>query len=103
MSDAPEIYRALDRQFGGSSELQPGITLEDVRRYVHSHVARLLDENPGLLMSILYRIDVAESDVQHVLENSRHEVIPERLADLIMKRQVDKLRTRRAYRDDPEP
>ena len=102
MSEVQEVWTAVDNSFGGSANLAPTMTMEDVRRYVRDEVGRLLDQNPGLLMSILYRIDVAESDVQDVLSNSPHEVIPERLADLIIERQVEKLQTRRAYRHESD-
>lgn len=99
VSELPDIYRALGDQLGGAPELEPGMTMADVRHFVRGQIIRLLDENPAFLMSILYRIDVAESDVQDVLASCRHEVIPDRLADLIIERQLEKLRIRRAYRD----
>lgn len=73
------------------------LTIDDVRAFVAEHVARLLDENPALLMSILYRIDVAEPNVRHILESEPPSLIVERLTALIIERQLEKARLRRRF------
>lgn len=102
MSDLPEVYHALAGRFGEEVQALDGLTLDDVHDFVRAHVTRLLSENPGLLMSILYRIDVAEPDVQNTLKRGRHEEIPSLLTDLIIERQLQKVRTRRRYRNESE-
>lgn len=76
------------------------LSLEEVRVYVTGQVSRLLKNNPALLMSILYRVDVSERDVQNVLAYSQPSEIPAELADLLIQRQMQKIRIRRAYRED---
>lgn len=102
MTDAdllPETLDALARQLDlGVVDAPDRLTLDDVRRYLEDHVARLLDRNPSLLMSILYRVDVAERDVQRVLREAPPPRIPARLAELLIERQLLKVRVRRAYR-----
>ncbi len=101
MSDVPATYRMLAAHYGNETEgadMTGRITLEEVRRFVAEHVARLLDRNPELLMSILYRIDVAEEEVRSVLARARREDIPQQLADLIVERQLEKAAMRRRYR-----
>lgn len=90
----PATVDALAPHFGESVEAP--LTLEAVRAYLEGHVARLLDRNPALLMSILYRVDVAERDVQRVLRTSP--TVAADLADLLLERQLEKVRLRRAYR-----
>lgn len=111
MKDLPALRASLSLQFGNASskldaasdgtppELDAG-TLDDLRRFVASHVARLLASNPQLLMSLLYRIDVRESLVRSVMTTEPPERIPDRLADLVVSRQLEKVRTRRRYRND---
>ena len=88
--DALDIYRHLGASFGVELEPTPKISMEDVRRFVRDHVEQLLKSNPALLMSILYRIDVAEAKVQHAVEHVPPTELPDRLTDLIIERQLEK-------------
>jgi hypothetical protein len=97
----PETLATLSAAFAPGAELAPveRPTLDDVRAFVTEKIAVLLDRNPGMLMSILYRIDVAERKVTAVLTTHRPEAIPPALADLVIERQLQKLRIRRHYRE----
>lgn len=98
--ELPGALEALASAFGADQEQPTAVdrlTIDDVRAFVAEHVARLLDENPGLLMSILYRIDVAEPKVRHVLESAPPGEIVERLTALIIERQLEKVRLRRRF------
>ena len=75
----------------------PELTIEDVRRYLVERIQTLLAHNPALLLSILYRIDVAEVSVKRVFEQESAADIPSHLADLIVERQLQKVRIRRRY------
>lgn len=100
--DLPETLHALAASFGaGDTSAASGdsLSMEHVRRFVAAHVARLLDENPGLLMSILYRIDVAEPKVRHVLECEPPPAIVDRLTTLIIERQLEKVKIRRRHQE----
>lgn len=68
------------------------LTLDDVRRFLIPRITDLLDRNRPLLMHILYRVDVAERDVKHVFAESPTDAIPADLADLLIERQLQKLR-----------
>ena len=70
----------------------------DVRRFLIERIGRLLDANPALLMSLFYRVDVRERDVQRVLSESAPDRLPADLADLIIERLLEKIRLRRRYR-----
>jgi hypothetical protein len=97
-----ETMTLLSRQFDvdedGGHSLQPTrVTMEDVRRFVAEQVKKLLNDNPALLMSILYRIDVAEVDVRNVLDYSEPSQMPFEIADLLIERQIQKITIRRTY------
>jgi hypothetical protein len=98
--DLHQLVRWFD-EAGDAVEAPSGtLTLDEVKQFVKAHVVRLLDQNPGMLMSILYRIDVPESQVQDVLRRVGHDEIPDRLTDLIVERELQKVHLRRKYRDD---
>ena len=100
--ELPDAFHALARTFGADHESEAQDTrptMEEVHAFVSTHVARLLDQNPGMLMSILYRIDVPEPKVRHVFESEPHPVIVDRLTALIIERQLEKVRLRRQFRE----
>ena len=100
MSDDAELHREVALVLGDAFALTATRlpSLDDVRRLLARRIGELLDQQPSLLMSLLYRIDVAERDVQHVLAEAPVSAIPEQLADLIVARQLEKVETRRRYR-----
>ena len=98
-----ETLQAFANSFGSAPEAallqteKP--TVEDVRRFLIPKITALLDRNPEMLMHILYRIDVAEHHVKRVFAESSPKDIPAHLADLLIERQLLKLKIRRAYRE----
>lgn len=85
------------------------ITDEMVSLEEHSHNAlreklteyldHLVTNDFNKLISILYRIDIAqEKAMQALSENAQKETAGETLARLIIKRQLEKIETRRKYR-----
>ena len=95
----PETLDALAKAFAPDTALVPAaqVTMEDVQRFLIEKITELLDRNPGWLMHLLYRIDVAEPAVKRVLSESNPADIPADLADLIIERQLQKIRIRRRY------
>lgn len=98
-----EAFQAFAHSFGVAPDValeQAGtLTLDDVRDFLIEKINKLLDRNPALLMHILYRVDVAERDVKRVFAESTPTDIPLHLADLLIERQLLKLRIRRTYRE----
>lgn len=72
-------------------------TMEDVRAFLHLQISTLLDRNPQRLMSILYRIDVAESLVQQAIKTAPAGKLADTLVELIIARQLQKIETRKKY------
>ena len=99
----PETVRTLAEAFDPSTSLTEALTsspsLEDIHAYLTERIADLLARNPGMLMSILYRIDVPEARVTQVLTQGDPALIPAALADLVIERQLQKIETRRKHRD----
>ncbi len=98
-----EALQAFWHSFGvapeAALEQADTLTLDDVRHFLIPKITTLLDRNPALLMHILYRVDVAERNVKRVFAESAPTDIPPHLADLLIERQLLKLRIRRQYRE----
>lgn len=77
-------------------ELKQEMTEEELVEVLANRIAEMLDHEPDLLMSTLYRLDVFESKILAVFDNP---AIPnaQGLALLILDRQKEKLETRKKY------
>ncbi len=73
--------------------------LEEFRKYLTEKMKDLLDKNYSLLINTLYRIDISEKQLAVLFSNKNKESIPEKLADLIIERQIQKIEFRRRYRE----
>jgi len=62
-------------------------------------VNHLLDNDLQLLMQVLYRIDVNEDKFKQVLAFSKPPELAEKVSRLIIDRQLQKIETRKKYRD----
>lgn len=105
---APPLTRDLLDTFSNTLGVSPdaglettgALTLDDVRRFLIPHLAALLDRNLSFLMHVLYRVDVDEAAVRRVFATVPPGDIPGHLADLLIERQLQKCRTRRAHREE---
>lgn len=90
------LSRNVIRAFGDSDTLSSASDRRrELEKFLRSRIRKLLQDNPARLMSILYRIDVREHDVIDCLEQLHGEALVNRLSDLVIARQLEKLETRR--------
>lgn len=88
-----------------SNEIFPDTLFElsesDLYTAIRDRVEHLLEKNPELLMSYLYRLDVLEVKINAVL--SPIAIVPpiEGLARLILERQKERIATKQKYKSDP--
>jgi hypothetical protein len=73
--------------------------LEEFRKYLTEKMKDMLDKNYNLLINTLYRIDISEKKVSELFSSKNKEKIPEKLADLIIERQIEKINFRKLYRE----
>jgi hypothetical protein len=73
--------------------------LEEFRKYLTEKMRDLLDKNYNLLINTLYRIDISEKKLSELFSSRNKELIPEKLADLIIERQIEKINFRKRYRE----
>lgn len=73
----------------------PGFEL--LKRQLARRIAQMLDEDFGILMQIFYRIDLNEQKVKDAIALA--DVPSETLAELVLEREMQKAKTRIAYRN----
>ena len=99
-----EIVKFVEKDFlvGENDSLIPSAdlgSLEELRQYLTEKLKVLLDERFDTLVNILYRIDISEKKLSKLFSGDNRESIPSVLADLIIERQLQKIRLRKLYRD----
>jgi len=74
-------------------------SLEEFRRYLTEKLKFLLDEKYETLVNILYRIDISEKKLSELFSGKNKNFIPGALADMIIERQLQKIRIRRLHKE----
>lgn len=73
---------------------------EELKKVLAQYLDRLIIEDFSLLISLLYRIDIPQEKASLALaEKNEVTSAGEILAELIIQRQLQKIKTRRAYRE----
>lgn len=99
MSNHTELNEFLGTQPDKHNDDQLDET--SIRSAITNRVLELLDRDPALLFSYMYRLDVLESKIQYAL-NIQKTVLPHiALADLIWARQKERLALRQKFKSDP--
>jgi len=73
--------------------------LEEFRKYLTDKMRDMLDKNYNLLINTLYRIDISEKKLAELFSSKNKDSIPQKLADLIIERQIEKIHFRKRYRE----
>ena len=82
-----------------NSDLTKFEKLEEFRKYLTEKMKDMLDKNYNLLINTLYRIDISEKKLAELFSSKNKESIPQKLADLIIERQIEKINFRKRYRE----
>lgn len=88
----------FDGFWAGLEPGQPYLDEETLIRLIEARVQQLLTEQPTLLWSFLYRLDVEEFKIQQAMTHSGSVALE--LARLILQRQRERLATQKKYRPD---
>ena len=64
---------------------------------VSPHIAKLIESNYQKLLNLLYRIDVNESKISAIVNDTTVSSLSEAIADLVIKRELQKIVIRRHY------
>jgi len=74
-------------------------SLEEFRKYLAEKLKYLLDEKFDTLVNILYKIDISEKKLSELFSGENRDSIPVSLADLIIERQLQKIKLRKLYKE----
>lgn len=99
-----DIVKFVERDFliSEDNSLIPStdlISLEEFRKYLTDKLTHLLEEKYDTLVNILYRIDISEKKLSELFSGNSRDFIPGALADLIIERQLQKIRLRKLYKE----
>ncbi|HJS55236.1 MAG TPA: hypothetical protein VJ765_11860 [Chitinophagaceae bacterium] len=78
-------------------DLPQGISFESLKEELASRINRLIESDFNKLISILYRVDVNESRLKHLLKENPGVNAADILADLVIERQLEKIRSRQQF------
>lgn len=87
-----DINQSLEISLPGS------ISLEELKQRLTSHINHLINHDFEKLVFYLYRIDVNESKMKYLLDQREGENAAELIADLIIERQLQKIKSRQQFR-----
>src|ERR1051326_3157251 len=76
-------------------------SLEELKLFLAGYLDHLIANNPDKLVSILSRVDVSEKMLKANLQNQK-ENASSIMAKMIMKRQMEKIKTRERYRSNDD-
>lgn len=100
-----DIYKATGLQLKSDLDVEidemENISEDELLDAITDRVLYLLETNPELLFSYMYRLDVLEHKMQFAL-NQQTSVPPHQaLAQLILDRQKQRIITKRKFKQDP--
>lgn len=73
-------------------------TIEEIKIELSKIISQLLNTDLNQLLNIFYRIDLNEKEVDKILTQEKPEDISPKLADLVLNREIEKVKTRLKYR-----
>jgi hypothetical protein len=82
--------------------LPPDISLKELKEKLTVHINHLINHDFQKLVSLLYRVDVNENKMRQLLEQKEGEDAPGLIADLIIERQLQKIKSRQETKTNNE-
>ena len=74
------------------------ISLEELKQKMALHINHCINHDFEKLVSLLYRIDVNENKMRQLLEQKEGENAAGLIADMIIERQLQKIKSRQQFR-----
>ncbi len=99
MNKQLETWKAIHQLFDETLPATPPKEEGEILQVIKKRVEELLHSDLGLLFSHLYRLDVDEHKVRHVLSENTSEIpVSYRLAKLIWERQKTRIQTKALFK-----
>ena len=83
-------------------DLPEQISFNEIREQLSKYINDLIVNDFQKLVSLLYRIDINESRLKKLLQEENHEDAGKVIADLIIQRQLEKIKTRQQFKQPNE-
>jgi len=95
----PVVNKGLIPVLNSSMEidLPENIRYEQLKEQLSQHINQLILTDFQKLVSLLYRIDVSEEKLKYLLRENADQDASLIIADLIIERQMEKIRTRQQF------
>lgn len=93
-----ELNNALTRVHGSLSAADREALLRELETHINWMIVHRFDT----LVQVLYRMDVDERKLRHMLQEGGHTDAARIIADLMVERQLQKIRTRQQFRRDTD-
>jgi hypothetical protein len=81
-----------------STEVESNIAEDELKEYLKHKIMDLMENNLERFLNTLYRIDVDENKVRDIFKKKSGFDIAESLADLIIQRQIQRVKTQQMYK-----
>jgi hypothetical protein len=75
--------------------LPDNISFQELKENLAAHINNLINQDFEKLVSLLYRIDVNETKMRGLLDNTKGENAAGLITDLIIERQLQKIKSRK--------
>ncbi len=95
-----EIFDLVARDLGLARNHNKQLSYQELLDLIADQVAQMLTTKPETLFSLLYRLDVSEKKVDVVMKGADSRPTNVALAELIVERQKERLRTKKQYKQD---
>lgn len=92
-----ELCLQKDFEIEGNTSMQQK-NFDELKRILVLHIQQLLNTDLNKLLNIFYRIDLNEKKVKEILVLSKPGDVASDLAELIIERELIKVKTRLAYK-----
>lgn len=96
--DSLELFSSVEKELLKSTDLEKE---HQVLELIRIRVSELLDRDPELLMSYLYRLDIAEDKLKKALSDKASVNIAEAFSQMIFVRQKERVETKKKFKQDP--
>jgi hypothetical protein len=74
------------------------LSLEELREKLTAYINHLINHDFEKLVFYLYRVDINEKKMKQLLDQQNGEHAAELIADLVIERQIQKIKSRREFR-----
>jgi hypothetical protein len=102
MEENEQLAALINKDFDTEGDGMPipagGLTRDNIREKLETVIAYLLLHNFEKLCQAMYRLDVSERKFDEVMTRSAPEDLPGDIADLVIEREMQKVRTRILYK-----